>query len=76
MSNKWHDVLLGKTNYEAFKIIWSPKRNLTGEQRQRLVKYHQEINSGLKEKLFNDALDPSWWVVGEEDGKRNTNGTK
>lgn len=63
--NKWYKALIGKSNYEAFGIIWSPKRNLTGEQRKRLTEYHQQINSKDKiereQKLFKEATNPNWW---------------
>lgn len=47
MSNtdKWIKALEGKNHFEAFKLIWDPKRNLTPEQRRALVKLHERINN-------------------------------
>jgi hypothetical protein len=63
---KWQKKLRGLNNYEAFQIIWSPKRSLTGKQRQALVKLHQEINNAdniYKQKQLTEKWsDPKSWI--------------
>jgi len=56
---KWTELLKGKSNYEVFKIIWDPKRDLTPKQRQALVKFHEKIN--IKTELT--PYDKNWWKV-------------
>jgi len=42
--SKWEAALLGKSNYEAFRIIWNPRRDLTPKQRKALTELHKRIN--------------------------------
>jgi hypothetical protein len=70
--NKWYDALIGKSNYEAFRIIWDPKRDLTIKQKKTLVEYHREIND---KAVYDKWSKPEAWADnGGSDGgdRRNT----
>jgi hypothetical protein len=79
MSNldKWRKKLAGVSNYEAFRIIWDPKRPLTGPQRQALSKLHKEINDDKYKQKEQQKLDywgnPESWVPDKADtyGRNN-----
>lgn len=55
--DKWVEALSGLSNFDAFKIIWDPKRELTNEQRVRLMKLHQSLRSPAKQKAWEEKLD-------------------
>jgi len=63
---KWIEALRGKNHYEAFKLIWSPKRNLTGKQRQSLVRLHRQLTDKNTQKTRKEALNTRWWQDDEK----------
>lgn len=64
---QWYNALIGKTYYEAFQIIWNPKRNLNIQQRKALIEYHKKINDKIKieqsKKAIEEACDPKFWDI-------------